>query len=79
MARHLENSSRLEVRAVIQFLWANNVSASDINSQIEEVYGEEAMSIQHVAKWCQSFQSGRQDIENHNMSGSVDVFQMVLF
>ncbi|GIX69133.1 hypothetical protein CEXT_111871 [Caerostris extrusa] len=30
MARRSENWSRLEVRAVIRFLWAKNVSASDI-------------------------------------------------
>ncbi|GFU42344.1 hypothetical protein TNCV_4554961 [Trichonephila clavipes] len=38
MARRLGNRSRLEVRAVIQFLSAKNVSAS-------------AMSRQHVAKF----------------------------
>ncbi|GFT15762.1 histone-lysine N-methyltransferase SETMAR [Trichonephila clavipes] len=37
MARRLENWSRLEVRAVIRYLWTNNVSAPDIHSQIEEV------------------------------------------
>ncbi|GFW01984.1 histone-lysine N-methyltransferase SETMAR [Trichonephila clavipes] len=35
--------------------------------QIVEAYGEEALSRQHVAKWCLSFQSGRQDVENRNM------------
>ncbi|GFY29521.1 hypothetical protein TNCV_2626911 [Trichonephila clavipes] len=38
------------MQAVIPFLWAKNVSAS-------------AMSRQHVAKLCHSFQSGRQDVE----------------
>ncbi|GFV88570.1 hypothetical protein TNCV_1243801 [Trichonephila clavipes] len=56
MARLLGNWSRLEVRAVIGFLWAKNVSAS-------------AMSRQHVAKLCYSFQSSRQDIESRNMTG----------
>ncbi|GFV07376.1 histone-lysine N-methyltransferase SETMAR [Trichonephila clavipes] len=49
---------------------AKNVSASDIHSQIGEVNGEEAMSRHHVTKWSRSFQSGRQDVENHNMAGS---------
>ncbi|GIY04084.1 histone-lysine N-methyltransferase SETMAR [Caerostris darwini] len=70
MARRLENWSRLEVRAEVQFLLAKNVSASPIHSQIVEVYGEEARSRQHVAKWCRSFQSSRQDVENRNMAGS---------
>ncbi|GFS67978.1 histone-lysine N-methyltransferase SETMAR [Trichonephila clavipes] len=55
-------------RAVIRFLWAKNVSACD--SQIVEVYGEEAIDRQHVAKWRRSFQSGRHDVENRNMTGS---------
>ncbi|GFX53941.1 histone-lysine N-methyltransferase SETMAR [Trichonephila clavipes] len=70
MARCLGNWSRLEVRAMIQFLWSKNVSASNIQSQIVEIYGEEAMSRQHIAKWHHSFQSGRQDVENRNMAGN---------
>ncbi|GIX93649.1 histone-lysine N-methyltransferase SETMAR [Caerostris darwini] len=70
MARRLENWSQLEVRVVIRFLWTRIVSASDIHSQIVEVYSEEAMSRQHVAKWCRSFQSGRQDVENRTMAVS---------
>ncbi|GFW40856.1 uncharacterized protein TNCV_4369041 [Trichonephila clavipes] len=57
MARLLGKWFRLEVRAVIRFLWANNMSAS-------------AMSRQHVAKLCHSFQSGRQDVESRSMTGS---------
>ncbi|GFX85191.1 hypothetical protein TNCV_1647381 [Trichonephila clavipes] len=70
MARRLGNLSRFEVRAVIRLLWAKNVSTSEILSQIEELFGEEAMSRQHVVKWCHSFQSGRQDVENHNIARS---------
>ncbi|GFW31461.1 uncharacterized protein TNCV_1288081 [Trichonephila clavipes] len=57
MARLLGNWSRLEVRAAIRFPWAKNVFAS-------------AMSRQHAAKLCRSFQSGRQDVESRNMKGS---------
>ncbi|GFU64467.1 histone-lysine N-methyltransferase SETMAR [Trichonephila clavipes] len=44
---------------MIQFLWAKNVSASEIHSQFAEVYVDEAMNRQHVVKWCHSFQSGK--------------------
>ncbi|GFT80569.1 uncharacterized protein TNCV_5122761 [Trichonephila clavipes] len=70
MARLLENWSRLEVRAVIQFLWAENVSAFYIHSQIGDVNDEEAMGRQHEVKFSCSFQSGRQDFESSNMAGS---------
>ncbi|GFU99812.1 hypothetical protein TNCV_506331 [Trichonephila clavipes] len=54
MARLLENWSRLEVGDMIRFLRAKNVSASDIYSQIVEVYGEEA-NRRYVTKWCRLF------------------------
>ncbi|GFX27284.1 hypothetical protein TNCV_3340961 [Trichonephila clavipes] len=57
MARCFGNWSGSEVRAMIWLSWAKNVSASDIHCQVMEVYGEEAMGRQHVAKWCYSFQS----------------------
>ncbi|GFW97166.1 hypothetical protein TNCV_631711 [Trichonephila clavipes] len=57
MARLLVNLSRLEVGAIIRFLWVKNVSAS-------------AMSRRNVAKLCHCFQSGRQYVESHNMTRS---------
>ncbi|GFX83357.1 hypothetical protein TNCV_908751 [Trichonephila clavipes] len=36
-----------------------------------EAYGGEAASRQHVAKWCHSFTSGRQVVENRNMVENV--------
>lgn len=48
-----------EVRAVIRFLHARNVSAAEIHRQLVEVYGEEAMSRQSVVNWCSGFKSGR--------------------
>ncbi|GFV02891.1 uncharacterized protein TNCV_3610201 [Trichonephila clavipes] len=56
MARLLGSWTRLEVRAGIRFLWVKNVSSSEMS--------------RHVAKLCHSFQSGRQDIENRNMTGN---------
>ncbi|GFU50818.1 uncharacterized protein TNCV_2495221 [Trichonephila clavipes] len=57
MARLLGNWSRVEVRAMIRFLWAKNGFTS-------------AMRKQYVVKLCQSFQSGRQDVESLIMTGS---------
>ncbi|XP_035216035.1 uncharacterized protein LOC118189495 [Stegodyphus dumicola] len=69
MARRLETWSRIEVRAVIRFLWAKNVATSEIHRHIVEVYGDKAMSRQQVAKWC-SYQAGREHVENRNMEAS---------
>ncbi|XP_035216761.1 uncharacterized protein LOC118190194 [Stegodyphus dumicola] len=70
MARRLEKWSRIEVRAVIRFLWAKNVAASEIHRQIVEVYGDKAMSRQQLVKWCRSYQAGREHVENRNMEAS---------
>ncbi|GFS95148.1 histone-lysine N-methyltransferase SETMAR [Nephila pilipes] len=70
MARRLEKWSRIEVRAVIRFLWAKNAAESKIHRQIFEVYMDKSMSSQQVAKWCRSFQAGREHVENRNMEAS---------
>ncbi|GFT76625.1 histone-lysine N-methyltransferase SETMAR [Nephila pilipes] len=70
MAGRLEKWSPIEVRDVIQFLWAKNMVASKIHRQIVEVYGDKAMSRQQVAKWCSSFQAGMEHVENRNMEAS---------
>ncbi|GFX11892.1 hypothetical protein TNCV_2996761 [Trichonephila clavipes] len=57
MARLLGNFCSLEVRAVIRFSWAKNASTS-------------AMSRQHVAKLCHTFQSGRHDVKSCHMTES---------
>ena len=55
---------------MIRFLWEKKFSASEIYSQILEVYGKEAMSKQHVEIWCRSFKADREDVENHNSAAS---------
>ncbi|GFS63538.1 hypothetical protein TNCV_4610971 [Trichonephila clavipes] len=57
MARLIGNWPRLEGRAAIRVLWANNVPAS-------------TMIRQHVEKLCHSFHSGKQDVGSCNMTGS---------
>ncbi|GFU52866.1 hypothetical protein TNCV_2254821 [Trichonephila clavipes] len=41
-----------------------------LNCKTGKVYGEEAIRRQHVAKWRHSFQSGRDNVENRNMTRS---------
>ncbi|GFU04615.1 hypothetical protein TNCV_4377011 [Trichonephila clavipes] len=64
------SSSRDVGTSSYRYHTATNVSTSPIHTQIVEVYGEEAMSRQRVAKWCHSFQSGTHGIENPKMAGS---------
>jgi hypothetical protein len=50
MAALLKQWSMNEVCAVIHFLNARNVLAGEINCQLVEVYGEDVMSEERVAK-----------------------------
>ncbi|GFS77023.1 histone-lysine N-methyltransferase SETMAR [Trichonephila clavipes] len=70
IARRLKKWSRTEVRTVIRFLWNKNVSPFDMRIQIVEVYGDEAMCRQQVAKWRRSFETGIKHVENCYMEAS---------
>jgi hypothetical protein len=68
MAIRPEQWSKEEDHAVINFLHARHVSAAQINCQLVEVYEEEVMSHQSVAKWCSDFKSGRVGITDNERS-----------
>jgi hypothetical protein len=57
MATRREQWSKKEVRAVIRFLNARNVSAAEIYRQLVEVYGEEVISRQECGKVVCTLQS----------------------
>ncbi|GBM53512.1 hypothetical protein AVEN_261281-1 [Araneus ventricosus] len=63
MSRQLQVASKLEMRAVIRFPWPKMSNCTEIYRQLHEVYGENAMSRQAIAKWCNMFEKGRTDIE----------------
>ena len=50
MSRQLQIASKVEMRAVIRFLWAKRFNCTEIYGQLHEVYGENAMSRQAIAK-----------------------------
>jgi len=53
------DSSKQAQRAVIQFLSAEGVSATDIYGRVKNVYGTECMSRTAVFRWCSDFRHGR--------------------
>jgi hypothetical protein len=68
MATCREQWSKEEVHVVIRFLNARYVSAAEIR-QLVEVYWEEVMSCQSVAKWCSHFRAGRVGTTDNGISG----------
>jgi hypothetical protein len=69
MATRREQWSKEEVHVVIRFLNARYVSAAEIHRQLVEVYWEEVMSCQSVAKWCAHFRAGRVGTTDNGISG----------
>ncbi|GBN03468.1 hypothetical protein AVEN_141155-1 [Araneus ventricosus] len=57
------------MRAVIRSSWARRCNCTEIYRQLHEVYGENAMSRQAVAKWCNMFENGRTDIDDAESEG----------
>ena len=64
MEASLQNPSNCEVRSVIKFLVAENVSVPEIHQRLCKVYGEGVMSIEHVRKWKKRFLVGRKDFHD---------------
>ncbi|GBO44884.1 hypothetical protein AVEN_137695-1 [Araneus ventricosus] len=69
MSRQLQVGSKLQMRAVIHFLWAKRCNCTDIYRQLNEVYGENTMSRQAIAKWCNMFENGCTDTDNAELEG----------
>jgi VanZ family protein len=59
----------MEIRAVIQYLWANRVLAARINVCHVEVYGETAMLHHNVIEVCRMFRAGRENTNYDILSG----------
>ncbi|XP_035231680.1 protein GVQW3-like [Stegodyphus dumicola] len=69
MSRQLQIASKLEMRAVIRFMCAKRCYCTEIYGQLHEAYGENTMSRQSIAKWCNMFENGPTDIDNAKREG----------
>jgi hypothetical protein len=65
----IERPADCEIRSVISFLNARNVTQADIHRQICEVYGENVMSDVRVRKWVRKFKEGRDNVQGEPRSG----------
>ncbi|GFO21755.1 histone-lysine N-methyltransferase SETMAR [Plakobranchus ocellatus] len=62
-------SSKLEIRAVVRFLFAKGTKCSVIYREIVENYGEHAMAMTQVYQWCTWFKDGRTSLQDEPRSG----------
>jgi len=58
MFKKTENPAACEMRSVIRFLNAKNMTPAEIHCQLCDVNGEHAMSSSVVQRWVQLFNEG---------------------
>ncbi|GBN17723.1 hypothetical protein AVEN_221254-1 [Araneus ventricosus] len=73
MFKIIESPAPCEVRSVIRFLSARNLSAAGIHRQICKVYGAAAMCEGKVRKWAREFKAGRDKVHDDSRSGRSSV------
>ncbi|GBM40541.1 hypothetical protein AVEN_76946-1 [Araneus ventricosus] len=73
MFKIIESPAPCEIRSVIRFLSARNLSAADIHRQICEVYGATALRDGKVRKWVRDFKAGRDNVHDDSRSGRPSV------
>ncbi|GFU16885.1 histone-lysine N-methyltransferase SETMAR [Trichonephila clavipes] len=73
MFETIDQPADCEIRSVIRFLTAKNVSAAEFHRQISDVYGPNAMSSSKVRKWVRAFKDGRENVHDEPASGRPSV------
>ncbi|GFV26178.1 HTH_48 domain-containing protein [Trichonephila clavipes] len=73
MFKTIDQPADCEIRSVIRFLTAKNVSAAEIHRQISDVYDPNAMSSSKVHKWVRAFKDGRENVHDEPRSGRPSV------
>jgi transposase len=69
MCAAINNPTSCEVRAVIRFLHAKQMSAADIHRELCMVYGPNILSEGAVRQWCRMFGNGWTNVHNDERSG----------
>lgn len=64
MSWQLQVVSKLEMHAMINFLWVKWYNCIEIDRQLPEVHGESAMSHQAIPKQNNMFQNGHTDMND---------------
>ena len=69
MFKKIENPTAFEMRSVICFLNAKNMTLAEILCQLCDVYGEHVMSSSMVWRWVKLFNEGRKNVHDDPQSG----------
>jgi hypothetical protein len=69
MCPTIENPASSEIRGVIRFLHAKNISAAEIHRELCAVCPQYVMSEGTVRHWCRMFRDGPTDVHDEERSG----------
>jgi len=73
MYKKIETPVACEMRPVIRFLNAKNMTPDEIHRQLCDVYGEHSMSSSMVRRWVRIFNEGRANVHDDPRSGRPSV------
>jgi hypothetical protein len=65
----IDNPASCEIRALIRFLHAKNISAAGKHRELCTVYSQNVMSEETVRQWCRIFKIGRTNAHDEERSG----------
>src|SRR5215467_10059480 len=61
--------TKLELRGVIRFLWAQGKRPAQIYREMTAVYGDDFMTLENVCKWVAQFAGKRTSLDESSNSG----------
>ena len=73
MFKKTEYPAAREMRSVIRFLNAKNMTPGEIHRQLCDMFGEHAMSGSVVRRWVRLFNEGRENVHGDPRSGRPSV------
>ena len=73
MFKKVQNPAAREMRPVIRFLNAKNMTPPESHRQLCDVFGEHAMSSSMVRRWVRMFNEGRENVHDDPRSGRPSV------
>jgi hypothetical protein len=68
MCPETDNPVSCEIRAVIRFLRAKNMSPAEIHCELCAVYSQNLMSEGTLRQWCRMFKDGRTNVHDEERS-----------
>lgn len=69
MATRVFLYTKLELRSVIRFLWAQGKRPAQIHREMAAVYGDDFMSLESVSNWVAQFADNRTSLDESGNSG----------